>query len=226
MNTSILTEETINVKDLTEQRKILYSVIKRLIDIIVGLIGIIILIPLAFIIKAVSILNRDYDSIFFKQQRIGKNGKLFNMYKFRTMVVDADNILYRLMQDDEDFRKEYTLNKKAKNDPRITKIGRVLRKTSIDEFPQFINILLGHMSLIGNRPYLPREKDDMGFYYRNIIKTKPGLSGLWQVSGRSNTTFNERLVIERSYSEVASLKLDTKIFFKTIIQVLKKDGAE
>lgn len=203
----------------------LYLVFKRGFDILVGLFGMLCLIPLAFIIKAVSIYNRDYSSIFFKQERIGKDGKLFTMYKFRTMVPDADNILYQLMQSDEDFKKEYTLTKKLKNDPRITKIGRILRKTSLDEIPQFINVFLGHMSLIGNRPYLPREKEDMGLYFKSIVTTKPGLTGLWQVSGRSNTTFQERLEIERKYSRIYSLKLDMKIFFKTIIQVLKKDGA-
>ena len=205
--------------------KIFYSIIKRFFDIFKGLIGIIIMIPLTLIIKVVSIANKDYDSIFFSQERIGKDGKLFTLYKFRTMVPDADNILYRLMQSDEEFRKEYTLTKKAKNDPRITKIGKVLRKTSLDEFPQFINVLLGHMSLIGNRPYLPREKEDMGEYYKDIITTKPGITGLWQTSGRSNTTFEERLQLEKKYSLVNSMKMDIKIFFKTIIQVLKREGA-
>lgn len=205
--------------------KVFYLGMKRTIDILVGIIGVICMVPLAFIIKAVSICNRDYNSIFFKQKRIGKNGKLFTMYKFRTMVPDADNILYKLMQTDEEFKKEYTLNKKVKNDPRITKIGKVLRKTSLDEVPQFINVFLGHMSLIGNRPYLPREKEDMGVYYNSIIQTKPGLTGLWQVSGRSNTTFQERLEIEKKYSMIYNLKLDLQIFFKTIIQVIKKDGA-
>ena len=203
----------------------LYYIFKRIFDILVGLIGIMFMIPLTLIIKVASIANKDYDSIFFSQERIGKDGKLFTLYKFRTMVPDADNILYQLMQSDEEFRKEYTLTKKAKNDPRITKIGRVLRKTSLDEFPQFINVLLGHMSLIGNRPYLPREKEDMGEYYKDIIATKPGITGLWQTSGRSNTTFEERLQLEQKYSLVNSMKMDIKIFFKTIIQVLKREGA-
>ena len=203
----------------------LYYIFKRIFDIIAGLFGIIIMVPLTLIIKVVSIANKDYDSIFFSQERIGKDGKLFTLYKFRTMVPDADNILYRLMQTDEEFKKEYTLTKKSKNDPRITKIGKILRKTSLDEFPQFINVLLGHMSLIGNRPYLPREKEDMGEYYKDIITTKPGITGLWQTSGRSNTTFEERLQLEKKYSLVNSMKMDIKIFFKTIIQVLKREGA-
>lgn len=206
-------------------RNFLYLSFKRVFDIIIGIVGIILIIPLAFIIKAVSIINRDYHSIFLKQKRIGKDGKLFTMYKFRTMVPGADELLVEILQTNEDLRKEYTLTKKMKDDPRVTKIGKVLRKTSIDEVPQFINVFLGHMSLIGNRPYLPREKEDMGLYYDTIVKTRPGITGLWQVSGRSNTTFQERLEIEKRYSQIYSLKLDIKIFFKTIVLVLKKDGA-
>ena len=121
---------------------------------------------------------------------------------------------------------EYNKNKKLKDDPRVTKIGKLIRKLSIDEFPQFINVFLGEMSLIGNRPYLPREKQDMGNYYEDIIKTKPGLTGYWQVSGRSNTSFDERLKLEKEYSDEAGLKLDIKIFFKTFAVVLFGKGAK
>ena len=120
---------------------------------------------------------------------------------------------------------ETGINKKLKDDPRVTKIGKFLRNTSIDELPQMINIFKGDMSLIGNRPYLPREKEDIGAYYKDIVKTKPGLSGLWQVSGRSNLTFKDRLKLESYYSNNANLWLDIKIFFKTILVVLKKNGA-
>lgn len=205
--------------------KVIYKVFKRFFDIMIGLFGILCIVPLAFIIKAVSICNRDYDSIFFKQERIGKDGKLFVMYKFRTMVPNADKVLEDLMKNDEKFREEYSVNKKVKNDPRITKIGSVLRKTSLDEIPQFINVFLGNMSLIGNRPYLPREKEDMGMYYKDIIMTKPGITGLWQTSGRSNTTFVERLKFEKEYSHHNGFKIDFKIMINTIIQVFKSDGA-
>ena len=120
--------------------KRLYLAFKRVIDILFGIVGIIIMIPLAFMIKAVSIFNRDYNSIFFKQQRIGKDGKLFTMYKFRTMVPNADQVLEELMKSDKQFRKEYSENKKVKNDPRITKLGKILRRSSLDEIPQFINV--------------------------------------------------------------------------------------
>jgi undecaprenyl-phosphate galactose phosphotransferase len=206
-------------------RRLFYITIKRLFDIFVGILGMIIVIPLSIIIKIISICHKEHDSIFFKQQRIGKDGKLFTMYKFRTMVPNADNILIELMRNDATFREEYMVKKKVKNDPRITKVGRILRKSSLDEFPQFINIFLGQMSLVGNRPYLPREKEDMGIYYKDIVSSKPGLTGLWQTSGRSNTTFEDRLKMEQKYSKIRGLKLDIIIMFKTIIQVIKKDGA-
>ena len=113
-----------------------------------------------------------------------------------------------------------------KNDPRITKIGKLIRKTSIDELPQLFNIFKGDMSLIGNRPYLPREKDDMGDYFKIIVKTKPGLTGWWQVNLRSRGTFEERLKMEKYYSEHAGFRMDFKIFIKTFKVVLMKDGAE
>ena len=148
------------------------------------------------------------------------------MYKFRTMVPNADEVLVELMRKNPEFRNEYFKNKKVKNDPRITKVGRFLRKTSLDEVPQFINVLLGDMSLVGNRPYLPIEKEDMGGYFRIITSTKPGLTGIWQVSGRSNTTFQKRLILEKNYSLHLSFKKDLEIIWKTIVQVFKKDGAE
>ncbi len=214
------------VESSVSLRKEFYFFLKRAIDIFVGFFGILLLFPLAFIIKAVSIYNRDYKSIFFKQKRIGLNGKLFTMYKFRTMVPNADEMLVELMRTDAQFRNEYFVNKKVKNDPRITKVGMFLRKTSLDEIPQFINVFLGQMSLVGNRPYLPREKEDMGEFYKGIISSKPGITGLWQTSGRSKLTFYDRLVIEKKYSKIQSLKLDLEIVCKTIAQVFKKDGAE
>lgn len=207
-------------------RKISYLVIKRFFDILVSIIGLILLIPIALIIKVAYMCTGDFTSIFFVQERIGKNGKLFKFFKFRSMVPNADEILFRTMELDEIVAAEYSKNKKLKNDPRVTKIGKLIRKLSIDEFPQFINVFLGEMSLIGNRPYLPREKQDMGEYYEDIIKTKPGLTGYWQVSGRSNTTFEKRLELEKEYSDNASLKLDIKIFFKTFVVVLFGKGAK
>ena len=141
------------------------------------------------------------------------------------MVPNADDILMEMLKDKK-IADEYNKNKKLKNDPRITKVGKIIRKTSLDEIPQFINILKGDMSLVGNRPYLPREKDDMGKYYDDIIKTKPGLTGYWQVSGRSDVSFKNRLKLEQYYSNNYSFKLDIQIVFKTIKVVLGMQGAD
>ena len=171
-------------------------------------------------------LTKDFNSVFYTQDRIGKNGKIFKLYKFRSMIPNADKVLEEMLKEDNEITREYKLNKKLKNDPRISKVGKVIRKLSIDELPQVINILKGDMSLIGNRPYLPREKKDMGKYYKEIIKTRPGLTGYWQVNGRSATTFKDRLKLESYYSKHCGLKMDIKIFFKTFKVVLFKDGAE
>lgn len=207
-------------------KKYLYFGVKRLFDILIALIGCLFLLPVIIIVKISYLLHKDFDSIFFRQKRIGKNGKEFNLYKFRSMVPNADEVLKELLRNDAEARKEYKINKKLKNDPRITPMGKILRVTSLDELPQFINIFKGEMSLIGNRPYLPREKDDMGLYYNDIIKTKPGLTGLWQISGRSNTTFEKRLKLEQQYSNSYGFKTDIKIFFKTFGVVLKHKGAK
>ncbi len=207
-------------------RKYLYFGVKRLFDILIALIGCLFLLPVILIVKISYLLHKDFDSIFFRQKRIGKNGKEFNLYKFRSMVPNADEVLKELLKNDEAARKEYKVNKKLKNDPRITPMGKILRVTSLDELPQFINIFKGEMSLVGNRPYLPREKEDMGLYYNDIIKTKPGLTGLWQISGRSNTTFEKRLKLEQQYSNSYGFKTDIKIFFKTFGVVLKHKGAK
>ncbi len=201
-------------------KRIIYLSTKRIVDILFSLIGLLFLIPISIIIKICYMVTGDFTSIFFIQDRIGKNGKHFKFFKYRSMVPNADEILFRTLEMDKVLAEEYAENKKLKEDPRITKVGRIIRKFSIDELPQCINIFLGDMSLIGNRPYLPREKKDMGDYYEDILKTKPGLTGLWQVSGRSSIPFKKRLEIEQRYSKQAGFKLDIKIFFKTFKVVL------
>ena len=213
-------------KNKVSVKEVGYLFIKRLFDIICGLLGCVLILPIAIVVKIAYVCDKDFSSIFYSQIRIGKNGKKFKMYKFRSMVPNADEILFKTLEIDKVAAEEYKKNKKFKNDPRITKVGRVMRKLSIDELPQLINILKGDMSMIGNRPYLPRERDDMGEYYKDIIKTKPGLTGYWQVNGRSDTTFNERLKLESFYSNHNSLVLDIKIFFKTFQVVLFGKGAK
>lgn len=222
----VLAVEAKNIKEKISIRKMVYLLAKRLFDIICAIIGCILLIPVTIIVKLASVCSGDFHSIFYSQNRIGKNGKEFKLYKFRSMVPDADEILFRTLELDKIAAEEYKINKKLKKDPRITKVGRVIRKLSIDELPQLINVLKGDMSLIGNRPYLPREKEDMGDYYDDIIKTKPGITGYWQVNGRSNTSFDERVILESYYSNHNSLLLDVKIFFKTFTVVLFGKGAE
>ena len=208
------------VSALSSVRELVYLFVKRCFDIVCGLIGVVCLVPLIVIVKIVNICNKDFDSIFYFQKRIGKDGKEFKLYKFRSMVVNADEILFKTLEMNKLMAEEYKKNRKLKNDPRITKVGKVIRKLSIDELPQLINVLKGDMSIIGNRPYLPREKEDMEDFYEDIIKTKPGITGYWQVNGRSKTTFKERLELERYYSNNYSLILDIKIFFKTFKVVL------
>ena len=202
-----------------------YLFCKRLFDIVCGLIGFIVLVPIIIIVKIFTLLSGDKESIFFTQNRIGQNGKEFKFYKFRSMVPNADEVLFELLKKDKKLAEEYKINKKLKKDPRITKVGAILRKTSLDELPQVINILKGDMAVIGNRPYLPREKEDMGEYFDDIVSTKPGLTGLWQTAGTKKTTFAHRLLFESWYSRNMTMWLDIKIFFATFKAVLFGHGA-
>ena len=185
---------------------VLFAGIKFMFDRLLAIFGLIVASPLMLII-AIAIKLDSKGHVLFKQERTGKGGNNFYIYKFRTMVEHNDV---------HDF---------SKSDEH-TRVGKFLRKTSLDELPQLINVLFGQMSVIGNRPYLPREKEDMGEYFDDILKTKPGLTGYWQVSGRSNTTFNERLKLEKYYSDHCGLRMDIKIFFKTFYVVLLRKGAD
>lgn len=223
----------ISINDISENslnfskvKKYSYLITKRLFDIILSLFGILFLIPLSIIIKISYILNKDYSSIFYTQTRIGKNGKEFKLYKFRSMIPNADEVLKELMDTNTDIFNEYSKNKKLKDDPRVTKVGKFIRKTSLDEFPQFINVFRGDMSIVGNRPYLPREKKDMGNYYSDIVKTKCGIVSYWAIHGRSDVSFNRRLELEKYYSNHQSLGLDVKIFIRAFSVVLFKKGAK
>ena len=172
-----ITMDKVGNETFVKIKMAIYNIIKRLFDIFCALLGIILLIPTYIFVKIAYMVTGDFSKVIFKQKRYGKNGKEFNFYKFRSMVKNADEILYKLMEEDKELAKEYKKNKKLKNDPRITKVGKFIRRTSLDELPQFINVLKGDMSLIGNRPYLPREKEDMGEYFDDVLKTKPGLTG-------------------------------------------------
>lgn len=212
----------IEINDMEIKKKI-YKIFKRIVDILGALFGCIILIPLTIGIFIANVISKDNGPIFYVQKRIGKNGKKFKMIKYRSMVVNADQKLRRYLLDNPEANEEFVKYRKLKEDPRITPIGDFIRKTSLDEFPQFINVLKGDMSLVGPRPYLLREKRAMGKAYKEIIKVKPGLTGPWQVAGRSEISLNERLKMDVEYVENENMKNDTKYLFKTIFKMLKKD---
>ena len=203
----------------------LANILKRLIDICAGVAGCLTLLPLMAFVKYKYVKSGDFDNIMFSQNRIGKNGKMIKIYKFRSMVPNAEKILEDLMKKDPKIKEEYLTNKKLVNDPRITPVGKFLRKTSLDEWPQFINVLKGEMSLIGPRPYLPREKEDMGQYYSSIIKCKPGVTGMWQANGRSDVGFDYRCKLDDYYYHNWSVWLDFTILYKTIKSVVYGKGS-
>lgn len=199
--------------------------LKRIIDICAGICGCLLLVPLTIYVSRKNKKNGDTDPIFFKQKRIGENGQDIYIYKYRSMIPDAEKVLDDLMEKNPTIKEEYLTNKKLVNDPRITEVGHFLRRTSLDEFPQFINVLKGDMSLVGPRPYLPREKDDMDIYYNSIIRCKPGITGMWQANGRSDVGFIDRCKLDDYYYRNWSLGLDIIIIYKTIKSVIYGKGA-
>ena len=207
-------------------RNFISGLFKRITDLVAGIVGVIFLIPLIIIVFLIELFTGDFGPIFFIQERIGQKGKNFKMIKFRSMVVGADDILVKYLAENPEAAEEYRINKKLKNDPRVTKAGKFLRKTSLDEWPQFLHLLTGKMSLVGPRPYLPREKEDMGEYYDFIIKMKPGITGPWQVAGRSELTFEDRLKLDEEYCARRGNRRDLKILFKTFLKVVRSEGAE
>ena len=198
---------------------------KRAIDIIGSLVGMLLLIPITIIVAILNIVNNENGPIFYAQKRIGKDGKILKMYKFRTMIVGADEKLKELLASNEEMRKEWEENRKLKNDPRITKIGNFLRKTSIDEVPQFINVFLGQMSLVGPRAVVGDEIEKFGIYKKDVLSVKPGITGYWAANGRSDTTYDERVFMETKYARNCTVLMDIKILIKTVLSVLKKEGA-
>lgn len=201
-----------------------YLMVKRFFDIICGLVGVILLIPITVGVKIAYLASGDTAKIFYRQKRVGQNGKIIRIWKFRSMVPNAGEILEQMLKE-EQYRKEWEKNQKFENDPRITKVGSVLRKTSIDELPQLLNVLVGDMSLVGPRPLVEGElfaHDGLKLYE----KVKPGITGWWGCNGRSNIDYNERLELEYYYVKNCSLYLDTLCIIRTIFAVLKKEGAQ
>lgn len=197
---------------------------KRLIDYAAGLAVFLLAAP--FLLFISRLIKKDSPGpALLKQERIGKNGKPFLCYKFRTMHNDAEERLKKILAEDPAAREEWEKYWKLKDDPRITKVGQWLRSTSLDELPQVLNILKGEMSLIGPRPYLPRETEFLAAEGETILKLPPGITGLWQVSGRSNTSYDFRLAMDSWYVKNWDLWLDVMIIFKTVGVVLNREGA-
>lgn len=188
-----------------------YRTCKRVFDVISSAIGLVVLSPV-FLATAVAIKLDDGGPVFYNQERIGKNGKPFKMYKFRSMKVNADQEIDQLQQQNEVQGAMF----KMKNDPRVTRVGRFIRKTSIDEFPQLLNVLLGQMSVVGPRPPLPREVADYTDYDRQRLFVRPGCTGLWQVTLRNSVGFDEMVNIDLYYIKHRNIWMDIKIMFKTI----------
>ena len=217
--------KTLNVGTYTfDSRQWAYSVIKRIFDVILGFVGCVLLLPVMAVTKIWYLAHGDNAPIVYRQTRIGLRGKPFQMFKLRSMVANADEVLEELLKDPV-WRAEWDENQKFEDDPRITGIGHVLRKTSLDEFPQFINVVKGDMSIVGPRPLVEGELEAHGGLSL-YNKVKPGVTGWWGCNGRSNISYRERLELEYHYVKHCSLYLDMLCILRTFSAVLKRDGAK
>ena len=195
-------------------KKYLYKIIKTIFDLFFSSIFLIVGLPFFLIIASLIKLS-SRGPIFYLQERIGKNKKTFNCIKFRTMHPEAEDILENLITNNEKLRKEFEETHKLKNDPRITNIGKFLRKTSLDEIPQFLNVIKMEMSIIGPRPIVKKEIQKYGKSYNKVISIKPGITGLWQVSGRNNLSYKRRVILDCLYVDNISPLLDLRIIIRT-----------
>ncbi len=199
-------------------------IMKRAFDIFFALLGIVILSPM-FLIVALLVKLDSSGPVFFGHNRVGRHGHIFRCFKFRTMVVNAQEVLEELLASDSERRKEWEREFKLKDDPRITRVGNFLRKTSLDEFPQLWNVVRGDMSLVGPRPIVEKEVDLYGEKARYFFKVTPGITGLWQVSGRNDISYDERVLLDEYYAKNWSLWLDIEILFRTFSAVMQSRGA-
>ncbi len=196
-----------------------YQLIKKIFDIIFSGFFLVAFFPL-FLIIALLIKLSSRGSIFFLQERIGKNNIPFKCIKFRTMYPEAKDILQNLLKKDKKIKREFEETHKIKNDPRITKIGKFLRKTSLDELPQFINVLRNEMSIVGPRPIVKAEKKKYGKNIKIVLSIKPGITGLWQVSGRNNLSYGKRIKLDLTYVKNYNLLMDIRILIRTFGVIL------
>ncbi len=198
--------------------------IKRIMDILLCLLGIPVVLPIGLLLIIYICLDSKGSPIY-RQERLGKDGKTFVLYKFRTMVSNADEILTASLEKDSALAKEWAETQKLRDDPRLTSAGRFLRKTSLDELPQIFNILCGTMTLVGPRPIIGEEKKRYGRYFREYCEVYPGLTGLWQISGRNNTTYAQRVAFDHYYINNWSFWLDLWIIAKTLPVTIRGNGA-
>lgn len=212
----------LNTDELNRKSNNLYFIFKRFFDFTFSLLSIILLFPFLLIIFIFIKLDSKGPAIY-KHERLGKNGQTIGIYKFRTMVANADEYFEKFTKEQKE---EYNKNFKLENDPRITKVGKILRNTSLDELPQLLNILKGEMSIIGPRPVVKKEILKFGKQKDKYLSVLPGLTGWWGCNGRSDITYEDRIKLELYYIDNISFKLDVICFFKTISAVLKKSGAK
>jgi lipopolysaccharide/colanic/teichoic acid biosynthesis glycosyltransferase len=203
-------------------KKFIYGFIKRCFDVISSIIAILVISPL-YLIIAIIVKLSSQGTVFFKHERLGRYGKIMKIYKFRTMVIDAQEILSNMP---EEKKREFEECFKFEDDPRITKVGKFLRQSSLDELPQLINIIKGEMSVVGPRPIVVKELEKYGKYGEKLLSVKPGLTGNWQANGRSNTTYEERVNLDMDYIDTRSFWRDIVIILKTVTVVYKKIGAK
>lgn len=220
--------EKISIKDTSNminpaviEKKYFYRFTKRFIDVIGSLMGLILLSPLFLVVAILMKKEEPKGPVFFSQTRVGKNEKNFKMYKFRSMCIDAEEKLAELLKYNEVKGAMF----KMKDDPRVTRVGKFIRKTSIDELPQLWNVLKGDMSLVGPRPPLLREVEKYTEYDKQRLLVKPGCTGLWQVSGRNDVGFDEMVEFDIQYIKSLSIVNDIKIIFKTLYIVIRPNGA-
>ena len=208
------------IKNLKKKRsKKFYKLIKKIFDLLFSLLFLICCLPL-FLIISFFVKLSSRGPIFFLQERIGKNNIPFNCIKFRTMYPEANDILENLLMKDDKLKREFEETHKIKNDPRITAIGKILRKSSLDELPQFINVLRGEMSIVGPRPIVKDEKSKYAENFKKVASIKPGITGLWQVSGRNNLTYKRRVILDIIYVENYNFLMDLRILLRTFGVIL------
>lgn len=196
----------------------------RAADIAISLVALLLLSPIMLLV-ALAVFVSDPGPLLFAHRRIGRGGRTFPCLKFRTMVVDSHERLQQLLAESEEARREWELDHKLKNDPRITAIGKILRRSSLDELPQLFNVLRGQMSLVGPRPIVEAEVWRYGRYFSEYCRVSPGITGLWQISGRNNLNYRRRVAIDVRYTRIRSFKLDMAILIATVPAVLAARGS-